>query len=156
MAMAETVRNYLKSQDIDYMEMYHPREIAASRIAERAHVSGEQVIKAVLIKGDTGYRLLMIPSTCRADLSELSHQFHERLGLATEEEIGEIFKDCDTGALPAVGQAYGLRVCYDDTLAQQPDIYFEAGDHETLVHINNREFNRLMSQAEHGCFSRHQ
>lgn len=155
MAMAMTMREYLRSQDADFNEVRHPREVTASRIAQQAHVTGEQVAKAVLIKGDTGYRVVVIPSTCKVDLSELSHQFRERLGLATEDEIQQIFMDCDAGALPPLGQAYGVRVCYDDTLVNQPDIYMEAGDHETLVRMGNREFRRLMARAEHGRFSRH-
>lgn len=155
MAMAITMREFLKNQDVDFEELQHPRAVTASRIAEQSHVSGEQLAKAVLIKGDSGYRVLVIPSTCWVDLSELSHQFHERLGLATEEEIRDLFGDCEPGALTPLGQAYGLRVCYDETLASQPDIYFDAGDHETLVHMANREFRRLMATAEHGRFSRH-
>ncbi len=155
MAMAMTMREYLKHQDVDFEELVHPREVTASRVAQRAHVSGEQVAKGVLIKGDTGYRVVVVPSTCKVDLSELSHRYHERLGLATEEEIQQLFGDCDAGALPPLGQAYGVRVCYDETLINQPDIYLEAGDHETLVHMGNRDFRRLMAQAEHGYFSRH-
>lgn len=155
MAMAMTMRNYLTSEDVDFREIEHPREFSSSRIAQQTHVSGEQVAKAVLIKGDTGYRVLVVPSTCRVDLGGISHQFRERLGLATENEVREIFMDCDPGAIPPIGQAYGVRVCYDDVLAEQPDIYLEAGDHETLVHMNGREFCRLMANAEHGRFSCH-
>lgn len=155
MAMAMTLRNYLTSQDVDFEELSHPREVSASRIAQRAHISGEQVAKAILIKGDSGFRVVLVPSTCNADLMELSHQLHERIGLAAEEEIHTLFGDCDPGVLPALGQAYGLRVCCDDTLMSQPDLYLEAGDHETLVHMGNNEFRRLMARADHGQFSRH-
>jgi len=155
MAMAMTIREYLKNHDVDFAEIKHPREFTANRIAEQAHVSGDQVAKAVLIKGDSGYRVIVIPSTYKADLNGLSHQFQERLGLATEEEIRQIFEDCDLGAMPAIAQAYGLRVCYDEVLAAQSDIYFEAGDHETLVHMGAKEFRRLMKIAEHGRYSRH-
>ncbi|MGD9660680.1 MAG: aminoacyl-tRNA deacylase [Porticoccaceae bacterium] len=155
MAMAMTMKAFLNSRDVDFEEIKHPREVTASRIAQRAHVTGEQLAKAVLVKGDTGYRVVVVPSTCRVDLSGLSHQFHERLGLATEEEIYQLFADCDAGALSPLGQAYGLRVCYDETLANQDDIYFEGGDHETLVHMSNNEFRRLMSEALPGRFSHH-
>ena len=109
----------------------------------------------MLIKGDTGYRVLVLPSTCRADLGGISHQFKERIGLATEDEIRAIFMDCDPGAIPPIGQAYGVRVCYDDALTAQHDIYLEAGDHETLLHINGTDFSRLMANAEHGAISCH-
>ena len=155
MAMAMTMREYLKNQDVDFDEIRHPKEVTASRVAQQAHVSGEKMAKAVLIKGDSGYRVLVIPSTCKVDLNSLSRQLHERLGLATADDIQQLFGDCDLGALPALAQAYGVRVCYDDALTSQPDIYMEAGDHETLVHMGNVEFRRLMSRAEHGRFSRH-
>lgn len=155
MAIAMTMREYLKACDADYSEVLHPREVSSSRIAQQAHVHGNQLAKGVLIKGDTGYRVLVVPSTCRVDLSGVSHHFHERLGLATEDEVRKLFGDCDPGAVPTLGQAYGVRVCYDDALSDQQDIYLEAGDHETLVHVNAREFGRLMADAEHGHYSRH-
>ena len=155
MAMAITMREYLRTQDADFEEITHPREVTASRVAQQSHVSGEKLAKAVLIKGDSGYRVLLVPSTCRVNLGGLSSHYHERLGLASENEIHDLFSDCEDGALPALAQAYGVRVCYDDMLIDQPDVYLEAGDHETLVRMSGREFHRLMSQADHGCISRH-
>ncbi|MCC5810552.1 MAG: YbaK/EbsC family protein [Ectothiorhodospiraceae bacterium] len=150
-----TLREYLKSLDVDYSEVRHPREVTTSRIAQQAHITGDQMAKAVLIKCDSGYRVAVVPASCRTDLGKLSHILHERLGLAVEEEIAESFNDCDAGALPPLGQAYGIPVCVDDALLNQPDIYFEAGDHETLVHMRGSDFSRLMANAEHGHFSHH-
>ena len=53
--------------------------------------------------------------------------------LADEDEIGRMFPDCELGAVPPVGDPYGLPVMVDDALAVQPDIYFEAGDHLSLL-----------------------
>lgn len=155
MAIAMTMREYLRGCGVRYEEIRHPYEVSSSRVAQKAHVHGDQVAKAVLVKSDSGYRIVVVPSTCRTDLGKLSHLLHERLGLATEDEIVEIFEDCDPGALPAIGQAYGIRVCVDDDLLRQPDVYFEAGDHETLIHMSGEEFARLMEGADHGHFSRH-
>lgn len=155
MAMAMSMRDYLKDSGLWYEELHHPREVTASRIAQTAHVAGDRLAKAVMIKGDTGYRLAVLPSTRKVDLHELSHMLRERIGLATEDEVRTAFADCDSGALPPLGQVYGLKVCLDDSLRQQPDIYFEAGDHETLVHMKGRDFESLMRNAEHGQFGRH-
>ena len=153
MAMAITMRDYLRAVDVHYDEVPHPREVSATHIAQGAHIPGKQMAKAVLIKGDSGYRLVLVPSTVRVDLGGISHQFRERLGLATEDEIQAVFPDCDPGAVPALGQPYGVRVCYDAALAGNTDIYMEAGDHETLVHMDNNEFQRLMSGADRGSYS---
>ena len=41
----------------------------------------------------------------------------------------------------------------DDSIEAQPEIYMEAGDHETLVHISHAQFARLTANARHGRFS---
>lgn len=39
--------------------------------------------------------------------------------------ILSIFHDCEPGAVTALGAAYGLKVVLDDSLASEPEIYFE-------------------------------
>ena len=41
----------------------------------------------------------------------------------------------------------------DTSIDRQPDLYFEAGDHATLIHLSEAEFARLNEQARHGSFS---
>jgi prolyl-tRNA editing enzyme YbaK/EbsC (Cys-tRNA(Pro) deacylase) len=57
------------------------------------------------------------------------------LRLATEAKLKYLLKDCEPGAVPPLGAAYGLETVWDDSLLEQSDTYFEAGDHETLVHM---------------------
>lgn len=155
MTMPTTIREYLRACDIDFEELPHPHEVTASRIAEAAHIDGDRMAKAVMLHCESGYRLAVVPSSCDADLDELTRLFHEKVELASEEQIRQHFRDCDAGATTPVGQAYGLQVYVDDMLRHQPDIYFDAGDHETLVHMSGREFDRLMKDTPHGRFSRH-
>lgn len=154
MAMPMTIREYLRACDIDFEEVTHPREVTTSRIAQQAHVAGSQLAKAVMLHGDSGYHVAVVPSDCEADLDKLSQLFHEKVDLASEDEVRSRFSDCDPGATTPVGQAYGLQVYLDDMLRHQPDIYFEAGDHETLVHMSGSEFDRLMAEIPHGQISR--
>lgn len=155
MGMSVRLFTYLRDRGVDYEEVRHPREASASRIAEKVHITGDRLAKAVLVKGDGGFRIAVVPSTCRVDLASLSHMLDERIGLATEEDIESRFRDCDAGALPPLGEPYGMKVCIDDTLREQPDIWFEAGDHKTLVHMSGEDFTRLMGDAEHGSIARH-
>jgi Ala-tRNA(Pro) deacylase len=41
----------------------------------------------------------------------------------------------------------------DDSIEAQPEIYMEAGDHETLLHISHAQFARLIGSARRGRFS---
>lgn len=155
MAIPMTLREYLRACDIDYEEVKHPREVSTSRLAQQAHITGEQLAKAVMLHGESGDRIAVLPSSCDADLEKLSQLFQETVELASEDEIVQRFSDCDPGATTPVGQAYGLQVYIDDLLRHQPDIYFDAGDHETLLHMSGHEFERLMGDSPHAQFSRH-
>jgi Ala-tRNA(Pro) deacylase len=72
--------------------------------------------------------------------------------MANETEINRLFVDCASGAVPAIGACYGLNLIVDDSIGTQPEIYTEAGDHQTL-HISGIQFARLTANALHGRFS---
>ena len=72
---------------------------------------------------------------------------------ATEEEIATLFKDCEPGAVPPLGPAYGVETLLDEALASLDEVYFEAGDHEQLVHVNGEGFRNLLRGVRHGYFS---
>ena len=52
-------------------------------------------------------------------------------------------------------KCYGLDIIVDDSIEAQPEIYMEAGDHETLLHMGHAQFARLTANAPHGRFSAH-
>lgn len=155
MGIAITLEKYLENNDADFEVIEHPRRIVSSEIAECAHISGESLAKAVLLVTDEGPLLAVLPSTHRLDLAKISHRIGQRLGLATEEDIEKQFSDCDLGAIPACGEAYGLQVLMDEALEDLGDVYFEAGDHERLIHVSGKEFDRIVPNAEHGDYSHH-
>jgi Ala-tRNA(Pro) deacylase len=42
----------------------------------------------------------------------------------------------------------------DDAIAEQPDIFFEAGDHEQLIHVSAETFQALLGDnIQRGRFS---
>lgn len=155
MAIARAIQEFLESHDVDYELVEHPRTVSSMRTAQAAHIPGERLAKSVLLEDDKGYLMAVIPSTHRVDFGKLHHQLHRRVGLAIEQEVADVFDDCDRGAIPAIGAPYRIDAIVDDTLLQQPDVYFEAGDHEALVHMSGSQFGLLMAGVPHGGFTRH-
>jgi Ala-tRNA(Pro) deacylase len=49
--------------------------------------------------------------------------------------------------------ATALDTISDDSLREKPEIYLEAGDHQTLVHLDGAQFAKLIAGARHGRFS---
>lgn len=155
MSMARAVQEYLASHHVAYELVEHPRALSSMRTAEAAHIPGEQLAKSVVLEDDAGYLVAVLPSTHRVDLGQLHHQLHRLMGLAVEPEVGGLFRDCELGAIPPIGAAYRIETIVDDSLLQQPEVYFEAGDHEALVHVTGKAFGAMMAGVPHGRFARH-
>jgi Ala-tRNA(Pro) deacylase len=99
------------------------------------------------------YKLAVLPASHHLRLSDLRMKLGHEVHLASEPEAADAFRDCAFGAVPPVGACYGLDVIIDSSIDQQQELYFEGGDHATLVHVHGAEFARLNPQAWHGSFS---
>jgi Ala-tRNA(Pro) deacylase len=99
--------------------------------------------------------MAVLPASHHVKISDLSSVLGRAVRLATEDEVSELFPDCSTGAIPSVGAAYGVDMAVDDSLAKQPEVYFEGGDHTSLVQVSAEQFFSLMQNAAHGHFSTH-
>jgi Ala-tRNA(Pro) deacylase len=155
MSIPRTVQKYLDNNGIKYDVFPHPYTSTTMGAAQASGISGETIAKSVVLEDDSGYLMAVIPATHHIELGQLGGQLHRQLGLATEPELADLFRDCDLGAIPALGQAYDMDVVVEDSLYQCEDIYFESGDHTDLVHISGQDFQRLMREVYHSHFSRH-
>ena len=155
MSIAKNVERYLNINQVDYDIIVHSPSRFSMETAERAHIPGEQLAKAVILKDEDAYTMAILPATHRIDLGVLRKQTHRNLGLATEAEMRHLFSDCNEGAIPPIGQPYNLPMLMDDSMSQLDDVYFEAGDHAQLVHMKGSEFQRLTAESELQHFSHH-
>jgi Ala-tRNA(Pro) deacylase len=155
MGIATTLREYLESRQIGYEIVAHPHTNSAMRAAEAAHVPGDQVAKPVLLGDDDSYLLAVIPATHRLELDRLNQMMARSLEILPEAEIEATFSDCERGAIPAIGEPYGVDVVVDPALIHQSDVYFESGDHEHLIHLDGEMFRSLMANAPRAHVSHH-
>src|SRR5467141_2665357 len=128
MSIAPTLQKYLAAENIQYEEILHELSMSSSRTAEACHVSGERLAKGVVLRRDGGYMLAILPASHHIRLADLRTQLGEDVDLAAEGEIDALFGDCAQGAVPPVGDCYGLDVIVDDSIDRQSDVYLEAGD----------------------------
>ena len=155
MAMAMTLQDYLGRWGVEYDVLPHPHTASSLETAEAAHVPGDQLAKCVMTEDYRGYLMVVVPASHQVEFSMLDDELDRRLELATEEELADIFTDCEVGAIPPLGEAYGIDVAIDDSLVKCDSIYFEAGDHQGLIRLRGEDFRDLMAGAEHGQYSRH-
>ena len=154
MAIAITLQHYLERLGVDYEIIPHPYADTGLDTADRAHVPPDKLAKSVILEDEGGYLMAVCPASRRIKLGELYREINRRLEFADEAELADMLGDCALGAVPPVGELYGVDVVVDLDLFMQPDIYFEAGDHVDLVHVSAENFQKLMTNAEHATFTK--
>lgn len=152
MTIAPQLRQYLDEANANYDIIEHRPTMSALETARSCDIPAQRLAKAVLLDtSDDDHLLAVLPSDRKVELAELRSELGSKPRLSEEAEVGKLFKDCELGSVPPVG--YGVTTIVDDSLSEQPDVYFEAGDHKSLVHMDRAEFSRLTENARHGQFS---
>ena len=153
MAIAITLREFLDQHHLTYETHRHPHTVNSRETLEMSWQSGDHVAKSVLLRDGDDYLLAVLPADRRVHLGHLHHQLGHQVGLATEAELAAVFPDCETGAVPPTGLLYDIETVVDEALLDQPDVFFEGGDHSSLVHMLQSDFRKLLGDATRARFS---
>jgi Ala-tRNA(Pro) deacylase len=153
MTISATLQQYLSKQGIPYELVPHPHTVTSMNAASAARVSAAKIAKPVILEDENGYLMAVVPAHHHVKISEVNKVLGRKMGLATEPELGTLFSDCELGAVPPVGQAFGMETIVDDCLGECPDLYLEAGDHEDFIHLQAAAYRKLMSQVAHARIS---
>ena len=153
MAMAETVQRFLEQHAVDYELVPHPHTGSSHETAVAAHVSDDHLAKAVMVEDIAGHAMVVVPGGHWVEVEHLRKELKRDLHLSTEEAFAKLFSDCEPGAVPPLGPAYGIETFLDEALTSLANVYFEAGDHEQLVHTTGEDFQKLLGGVRHGYFS---
>jgi Ala-tRNA(Pro) deacylase len=144
MSIPQRIRMYLDSQNIPYEWLQHAEAFTAQEVAHALHLSGKKLAKTVIVEADNRMIMAVLPASHRLVMSELRGAVEARdVRLVPETELEKIFPGCDLGAIPPLGDLYGMDVWVDRTIADQPEIVFNAGTHRDAVRMQYGDFARL-------------
>jgi Ala-tRNA(Pro) deacylase len=147
MSIAAKVQTCLAAAGVQYDIVEHPRTSNSTHTAQAAHVPGARLAKSVLLEDGDKYLMAVVPATHSVDIGALYRRFGREIGLAAEEDVARLFADCEAGAVPPLGQLYGIETVLDEAFVDAEDVYFEGGDHCALVHVNGSDFLKLMGEV---------
>lgn len=149
------LQDYLDAMGIAYRISSHGTAYTSQDLAAQEHVSGDKVIKPVVVLVDGKPCLCALPATHRIDLTRLREQLHAQdVELIDEPQLQKLFPDCELGAEPPVGKLYGLPTLMDTSLLQDEQVTFQAGNHTTAITLSMRDYQRL-AEPQVGDFGRH-
>jgi Ala-tRNA(Pro) deacylase len=143
-SIAPTLTLLLDRQGVAYEIINHRRDYTAQETAAHTHTPGREFAKTVLLWIDGSYALVVLPAHHKVDLLQLRHALGARqIKFATEEEMAALCPDCEAGAIPPFGNAYGIPVYMSTALIGQEFITFNAGTHTDVIRMRQRDYGRL-------------
>jgi len=133
----------LESKGVSYRSMPHSADMTSQMTAAHTHTPGREFAKTVVIWVDGQFAMAVLPAHLRVDLEKLLKWLNaQEVRLATEEEMGRLFPDCEVGAEPPFGNLYNLPV-YVSPLLSRERITFHGGSHEEAVQLRYDDFVAL-------------
>lgn len=141
----KTLCDYLDRESIRYTVISHSPAFTAQEIAAVSHISGRELAKTVILRIDGELAMAVLPASYRVDvelLGELSGAV--RIEMAHEADFRDVFKDCETGAMPPFGNLFDMPVHVADELTNDEYIAFNAGSHTELIQMRYADFERLV------------
>lgn len=155
MAISTRLSCYLSQQGVSYDTLNHLPSNNSVSSADAARISPHQLAKAVVLEDHQGKRIIaVLPTDNKINLQQLNKRYRSTFHLLAEQDVYPLFGDCENGAIPPAGEAYHLNAIYDDSLLAQSDVYIEAGDHQTLIHLTKKEFVKFIAKSQHDNFCR--
>jgi Ala-tRNA(Pro) deacylase len=137
----DKLQKFLRREGVEFEVLHHPPAYTAMEIAEAQHIPGEQMVKSVIVQGQEGYIMCVLPATHNLDFDRLEAACGQRnWHLATEEEVAELFPGVELGAEPPFGD---LPIYADEILEQDEWIYFNAGNHTATIRMSYADWKRI-------------
>jgi Ala-tRNA(Pro) deacylase len=139
------LKEFLDSNNIQYVTISHSPAYTAQAIAASAHVSGKELAKTVMVKVDGKMAMAVLPASYQVDFALMKEAVGaKKLELATEAEFKDLFSECEVGAMPPFGNLYHMQVFAAAKLAEDDEIAFNAGSHTELIKLAYKDFERLV------------
>lgn len=139
------VINALKQNNIPYDIITHTETFSSMKTAEATHVKGKEFAKPIMINVDGNMMMAVLPAYYSLDLKKIKEVMGaKKVTLASEEEFSPRFRDSVTGAMPPMGNLYGMNVLMDKEMMDDTYICFNACNHNEVIKMKFTDYRRMV------------
>ena len=142
---SKRLKHFLDNNKVQYQILNHPIAFSALEISETTHIPEKNLAKSVIVKTPTKMLMCVVRANDVLDLPLLKKVLNQQdVVLATEEEFAKEFPDCEVGAMPPFGNLYEMEVYVSDKLAEDKEIFFNAGNHSEVIKLSYKAYDSLV------------
>ena len=148
------IADLLRAERVPYTCFRHIPAYTAQEEAAVSHIPQRCWAKVVICMADDQPVQAVLPAHQMVDLEQLRLLANAvELRLAREEEIATLYPECEVGAMPPFGAAYGHRGFVERCLVGEPEMVFNAGTHTEGICMHYGDFSQLAKPIV-GAFGR--
>ena len=145
----ESLQAWLTQRDVDFDLHEHEEAFTSTATARAEGVDPRSFAKVIGVATDDGRSaLIVLDADDRLDLAKAAHTLEARhVRLLSEEEFAALTPGCMVGAVPAVGDLFGLPMAADLAIRDREEISFNAGTHRHSVRVDRSAWERATAVA---------
>jgi len=157
MAIPKKVESYLKKTNRKFEQISHKTVYTAYDLAQTLKRELKDIAKALVIKADKAYVLVIVPASAKVNLKKLKKALGARkISIPDEKVMVKVFK-VKPGAISAFGKLHKVETFVDKSLLKARDIILQAGSFTDSIRMKAKDYvemeeAKLMNIAEKGGY----
>lgn len=149
MNIPSTVRSFLANSRVCFKGRQTTPADSFEATVEQAGISLSRVVKPVMLKSGAAFLMAVVRADQELDLGTLNELFKREFTLCSDNELRELFPNCEQQALPPLAEPYGLRSIVDKSVVEMSNLYFATGAGGLFISTSGEEF---VSKLHEGCW----
>lgn len=147
------IYEYLDSLGLFYEVIEHEETRSLEQVAKLCAIPRAELLRTVVLSEDHGVLMAILPCDRLLDFFVLCKTLNRRLMPAQSETLELIFKECEPNSYPPLPDYFAMDAILDKSILSLEYVYFEPGNHHSLIKMKKQDFLSLLHNSWQGDFS---
>lgn len=149
----KSIYEYLEGLGLAYEVIVHEETKSLEQAAQLCSIPRSELLRTVILSEEHGVLMAILPCNRLLDFSVLCKTLNRNLVPAQYEALQVIFKNCEPNSYPPLPDYFEMDAILDKSILSLEDIYFEPGNHRTLIKMKKQDFLSALQNSWQGEFS---
>ncbi len=152
MSIPKSIESFLNEREIDFEIIEHEPERSLRRVAEKQSLPLNEVLRCVLLQGNSEKILAILPCDYLLDFEVLKRLTNQELSVVNPQLADTTFDKCDANNHPPLFKVFGCRGVIDESVFRQKQLYFQSGNARSLLKVSGSSIGSLFNEGERFSF----
>lgn len=152
MSLPKAIEKHLTDLELEYEVIEHEPVSSHAQLAEILKIDSRQLLRCVLLKGESQKFMVVLPSSYLLDFEVLRRLKNDEFDILSGEESDKLFRGCDPSNHPPIPGIASISGIIDEGVFQYTEIFMESGIGGKVLKLSKTAANRLYQDNERLSF----